>query len=600
MPWDVVSESTRGLEIVTSRERRGVSLSWQVTALVALVTVPLLLSLGYVAVARNRTALTIDAQHLHAALAGRVRGDVETELERARTVLSTVAEVLATERLTDDDARFALATANLRSWGGATAATVYDLEGHKQGSIRLDRDAETGPDTLPRELLTGDALTLGAVTVRRDAVVVPLVVPARTEPQEPARFYLYAELDLERLRAMLAELGEAPPLRDRGAVWLVDSSRRVVLHAELARVGQTIDEGGLGAALRGTPSFKQQLAVTTDFDAPEGRMMAALSAIPVAGWATVVQEPAAHAYQTLGALQLAIGAAVALAVLISLLAGLWGARRVVRPLDVLVSATQRLSRRQWGAVTGALATRADEVGGLARAMDEMSKALETSERELVSETRAKTALSRYLPADVVELVVKDPARLALGGERRLVTVLFADVVGFTRLAEALAPEATVAVLNEYFALATEIVHRHRGIVDKYLGDCVMAVWGVPERREDDARQALEAAEALRRWVEAANRRWRAKYGVEVQLAMGLNTGLVVAGNVGSARRLEYTVVGDAVNVAARLEASAAPGQILVSAETRAAVGEGSTLVELGERHLRGRTKAMTVFEVRSS
>jgi len=179
-------------------------------------------------------------------------------------------------------------------------------------------------------------------------------------------------------------------------------------------------------------------------------------------------------------------------------------------------------------------------------------------------------------------------------------VLFADVVGFTRLAEALAPEATVAVLNEYFALATEIVHHHRGIVDKYLGDCVMAVWGVPEQRADDAQQALEAAEALRRWVEAANRRWRHRYGVEVQLAIGVNTGLVVAGNVGSERRLEYTVVGDAVNVAARLEASAAPGQILVSQETRAAAGSSPSLVELGERHLRGRTKAMTVFEVRTT
>ncbi len=585
---------------MTTKKRRGVSLSWQVTALVAVVTVPLLLLLGYVAVARNRAALTIDAQHLHAALAARVRGEVEIELERSRAALSTVAEVLATNRLSDDDARFALATAHLRNWGGAKAATVYDLEGKKQGSIRLDRDVETGPEVLPPALRSGDALRLGEVLVRAGAPVLPLVVPAHAEPGEPITFYLYAELDLDRLRKTLTELGEAPPLRDRDAVYLIDSNRRVVLHAAAEQVGRPIDESGLGEALKGTPSFRQQLSVTTDFDSGEGRMMAALSAIPAYGWAAVAQEPARHAYETLGALQLAIGGAVALAVLISLLAGVWGARRVVRPLDLLVSATERLSRRQWGAATSTLSDRGDEVGGLARAMDEMSKALEVSERDLVSETRARTALSRYLPADVVELVVKEPARLALGGERRLVTVLFADVVGFTRLAEALAPEATVAVLNEYFALATEIVHHHRGIVDKYLGDCVMAVWGVPEQRADDAQQALEAAEALRRWVEAANRRWRHRYGVEVQLAIGVNTGLVVAGNVGSERRLEYTVVGDAVNVAARLEASAAPGQILVSQETRAAAGSSPSLVELGERHLRGRTKAMTVFEVRTT
>jgi class 3 adenylate cyclase len=383
-------------------------------------------------------------------------------------------------------------------------------------------------------------------------------------------------------------------------VAIIDARRRYVLHPEIAKIGASIDATGLGSALGGAPSFRQRLSVATDFDEGDERMMGALSTIPSLGWAVVVKEPERHAYRTLHALRLAIAVAVLLAVGVSLLAGVFGGRRVVRPLEALVQVTQRLGRREWGAVPSALSDRGDEVGGLARAVDEMSSALEVSERELVQQTRARAALARYLPADVVDLVVKDPTRLGLGGERRLVTVLFADVVGFTRLAEVLAPEATVAVLNEYFALATEIVQRHHGIVDKFLGDCVMAVWGVPEHRDDDAKRALEAAQALRRWVEAANRRWREKYGVEVQLAMGLNTGLVVAGNVGSERRLEYTVVGDAVNVAARLEASAAPGQILVSQETRAASGAPSTLVELGERHLRGRTKAMTVFEVRTT
>lgn len=584
---------------MTTASQRRSSLSWQVAGLVAGVTIPLLLLLGYVAIARNRSALTIDAQHLHAALAGRVRGELEMELERARAALATVAEVLATDRLDDDDVRFAIATAHLRSWGGSRVATVYDLEGRRQGSIRLASDVAAGPEQLPPSLRSGRALEAGTPLVRDGAVVLPLVVPARADAEQAPRFFVYAELDLARVRALLEALGEAPPLRNREAVFVIDTDRRVVLHADGRRVGTSLEHDGLTLALGGAPSFRQALAVSTEFDAGSERMLAALSTLPAFGWAVVVEEPAAHAYVTLRGLEVAVGLAVALAVLVSVLAGLWGARRLVRPLTSLVEATSRLARREWERVGPEIVQRADEVGGLARAIDTMSTELERSEGELVTQTRVRAALSRYLPADVVELVVKDPSRFGLGGERRLVTVLFADVVGFTRLAEALPPETIVTVLNEYFTLATEIVHRHHGMVDKFLGDCVMAVWGVPSQHPDDAKQALQAAEALRRWVEVANRRWRAKFGVEVELAMGVNTGLVVAGNVGSERRLEYTVIGDAVNVAARLEASAAPGQILVSQTTRQAIGETPSLIELGERHLRGRTMPTTVFEVRT-
>lgn len=585
--------------MTTVSQQRRLSLSWQVAGLVAGVTIPLLLLLGYVAVARNRSALTIDAQHLHAALAGRVSEALEQELERARASLATVAEVLATDRLDDDDVRFAIATAHLRSWGGSQLATVYDLEGRRQGSIRLSAEAAPGPERLPPTLRSGRVLEVGAPIVRGRAVVLPLVVPARVDAERTPSFFVYAELELARVHELLEALGEAPPLRSRDAVFVIDAERRVVLHADAPRIGTSLEHDGLTVALGGAPSFRQALAVSTEFDRGPERMLAALSTLPAFGWAVVVEEPAAHAYATLRALELAVGLAVGVAVLISLLAGVWGARRLVRPLTALVEATGRLARREWTRVGPEIVRRADEVGGLARAIDTMSTELERSERELVTQTRVRTALSRYLPADVVDLVVKDPSRFGLGGERRLVTVLFADVVGFTRLAEALPPETIVTVLNEYFTLATEIVHRHHGMVDKFLGDCVMAVWGVPTQHDDDAQQALAAAEALRRWVEVANRRWRAKYGVEVQLAMGVNTGLVVAGNVGSERRLEYTVIGDAVNVAARLEASAAPGQILVSQTTRQAIGARASLIELGERHLRGRTKPTTVFEVRS-
>jgi len=207
-------------------------------------------------------------------------------------------------------------------------------------------------------------------------------------------------------------------------------------------------------------------------------------------------------------------------------------------------------------------------------------------------------LSRYLSPGVVEEVLRDPSALPVAGERREVTVLFADVVDFTGLAQALSPEDAVALLNELFTLATDVVERHGGIIDKFIGDCVMAVWGAPRARPDDALQAVVAAEELRRWVQSANAAWRARWKVEVRLGIGVHTGPAVAGNVGSPRRLDYTVIGDTVNVAARLEAVAMPGQILLSAETYRALGGAlGPLPAFGERVLRGRSSPTQLHEV---
>lgn len=332
-------------------------MSWQVTGLVAAVTIPLLLLLGGFAVVKNRRALTIDAQHLHAALAGEVRQEIEQSLERSRASLSQVAEVLATDRLTDDDARFALATAVLRAWGGASAVTVYDLEGRRQGAIRVSADAPAGPEQLEPSLLGAKDFSPGTIALRDGAPFLPLVVPARVEPGQAPGFLVYAELDVSRLSALLRSLGEAPPLRDPNAVYVIDATQRVVLHADSARLGKPVD--GLNAALSGAPSFRQGLAVTTDFEQAGAPMMGALVTLPSYGWAAVVQEPAAHAYATLLSLEVAVALAVLLGAVLAIGAGILGARRVVRPLTSLIGSAALIARRQWSRTSSAVSTRGD-------------------------------------------------------------------------------------------------------------------------------------------------------------------------------------------------------------------------------------------------
>ena len=230
-------------------------------------------------------------------------------------------------------------------------------------------------------------------------------------------------------------------------------------------------------------------------------------------------------------------------------------------------------------------------------MNQAATDLQASEVRIRKEEAIRADLGRYLPAELVDKVVKREQDMGLGGARREITVLFADVVAFTPLTQQLEPEVTVQILNELFTIMTDIVFRHDGTVDKFIGDCVMAMWGAPTEEPDHAARALEAAEEIVSWLEIGNANWKKKYGVTIQIAVGINSGEAVVGNIGSKTRMEYTAIGDAVNVAARLEAIARPQQILLTEQTKEAAGEGFSYTEIGERTLAGHETPTRLFEL---
>jgi class 3 adenylate cyclase/tetratricopeptide (TPR) repeat protein len=173
-------------------------------------------------------------------------------------------------------------------------------------------------------------------------------------------------------------------------------------------------------------------------------------------------------------------------------------------------------------------------------------------------------LQSYIPKQLA-----DKMRLSgqIEGEQRQVTVLFADISGFTSLSERLDPEVVASLVNDCLKELAQAVYQHEGMVDKFVGDCIMAVFGAPVALEDDAERALRAALSMRENLQAINRRWAEKLGAPLDLHIGVNTGMVIAGNVGSDLRMSYTVLGDTVNVAARLRDAAKGGQIFVSQKT---------------------------------
>jgi class 3 adenylate cyclase len=212
-------------------------------------------------------------------------------------------------------------------------------------------------------------------------------------------------------------------------------------------------------------------------------------------------------------------------------------------------------------------------------------------RELEEQTR--DLLERYLPSQVAQYLIDNPARTSLGGDRREVTVLFADLRGFTALAEGLPPERLIEVINGYLALATEVILAHGGVLDKFMGDAVMALYNAPLDQPDHALRAVKTAFALRDRLE------HGRIEPALHFGFGVNTGDAVVGNVGSEALMNYTAIGDAVNLAFRLQEQARPQQILMSRATYDRVRNAVEARSLGRMRLRRRAKEPEVYEALS-
>ena len=281
---------------------------------------------------------------------------------------------------------------------------------------------------------------------------------------------------------------------------------------------------------------------------------------------------------TLAGLAAAVVAALALA------------RSLSRPVQRLAEHTRRIAAGDYE--TRLDLRRRDELGQLADAFNAMSAGL--AERD-----RVRDLLDKNVSPEVAAQLVRQGA--ALGGEEREVTVLFCDLRGFTPLSEGLAPRELVTLLNRYLDRMSAAIEAQGGVIDKYIGDEIMALFGAPVAAPDSADRAVRAALAMREALAGLNRELAAEGRPPLAFGVGINTAHVVAGNIGSHRRLNYSVIGDGVNLAARLQTLTRriefAADILVSEPTRAALAGRYVLRDLGETEVKGKSRAVRVHAV---
>ena len=215
-------------------------------------------------------------------------------------------------------------------------------------------------------------------------------------------------------------------------------------------------------------------------------------------------------------------------------------------------------------------------------------------------SKVKNTFKRYVSKQVVDELLGDEGKLNLGGEQREVTILFTDIRGFTSMSEKMEPERVVTTLNEYFSDMIDIVFKHNGTLDKIIGDELMVLYGAPIKGEKDTQRAVETAVEMQRKINELNKERHKRNEPPILVGAGINKGLVVSGNIGSRDLMDYTVIGDTVNVASRLCAAAGPGEIMVSDSVYKTTKKSFFYEKLNPIKVKGKEKKIPVFLIKDN
>ncbi len=535
------------------------------------------LVLAALTVSIQRRGLEAAERELELAAIDQASSSVEGVFAAAEEAVAAAAAILADDRLRDEDAKLDLARRALARAEAVRGVAVFDALGAYVGAIARQEDAvfqRTMPEgarvATPRWIVEGGRATRH---------VAPLIADGATTG------WLVADFDQDLLARRLEDVSRARFARPDRLV-LVDGVRR----------SSGVDHPLVARARRGDALPATAMAMTSSYTSVSGEaMVGSLRGMPSRGLALVVERPEAEAFRTLSTTRRALMALAAAVALVAGGIGLLLGRRAARPIEQLSQLARAYGKRRFEAKSEVRT--GDELESLGEDLERMAGALLGSEAEIARRAAVEAGLARYLPAELAAAVARGEADFALGGRRKRVTVLFADVAAFTSFAERTSPERVVGLLNELFAMLSEVVFTNGGMVDKFLGDCVMAVFGVGDTTRDHVADALRAASAMHRFVGSSAALFEAAYGFAPQLGIGVATGEALLGNLGSDTRMEFTVVGDTVNVASRLEGLALPKQTLVTPEVAAASPGGVELASLGTHVLRGKAAPVEIFEV---
>lgn len=470
-----------------------------------------------------------------------VEGEIHEETERGRTMLGRLADRISMDlaRRRPDEARVLLREVQHVD-PRFLELTIFDHQGqHVLASSTADRAEPPSRIGMSYALEGRPFVSDAYVSPVFDRYVLYLAVPLLGSVRQ-IEGVVTARWDLQNdLAALLA----VSRFNRTGRMMLVDGEGRVIAHPEAARIREDISsypavlEARLGRA---------GWLIAPDRDG-EPRLIACrpVPSPATAGgkpWVLISEERAADALAAVHQLWDDLAVGVSVVVILCLVVAAHAAVSLRRPLERLLSFVRAV---QGGDLTQRVALPGrDEISRLATALNQMAEGLQDRER-------VKEVFGRYVTTQVSQEILK--GETSLGGQQRRVTLLFSDIRNFTLMAESMSPEQVVSFLNEYFTEMVEAVFKQQAVLDKFIGDGMMAVFGGLDETPDHARQAVRAALRMKALLAKINGERAVLGQPAIAIGIGIHTDDVIVGNIGSRKRLEYTAIGDGVNTCSRVE-----------------------------------------------
>ncbi len=429
-----------------------------------------------------------------------------------------------------------------------------------------------------RAAMTGKGQQWTMVDILPSGFEPAAVVSTRLEQHGRLQGVLMVTLNLARLASFLATLDVART----GAAVIIDDKETVIATSLPRMKSASLAEntGSLGLALNS--ASKGPISADGTVATPDGPFYATATPLDFNGWRLLTAIPrSAFTAEIDRNTRRLLAVVILLAVFDAILAAVFAHLAFARPIQRIAGELRHFESFALGKVR--------HIPTPLRELDDLSAALKRMAGSL-------KAFGLYVPADIVRSLIQQGVDPKPGGELREITVLFADLPGFTKLTETYGADVA-PFLTEFLTLATKAIHCEGGTVDKFIGDCIMGLWNAPLPEAQHALRACRAAETIRRAMRALPRPDGRQSAPSIRI--GINSGVALIGNVGSAERLSYTAIGDVVNVASRLETlcKTFEVEILISEATRAHCGKAIMVRPLGATAIRGRAEALQIFEL---
>lgn len=543
-----------------------------------------LTALSYRTQAIQRASLAETERALEGAVVRQASSALSDELDRVASATLRVASLISDARVSDPELRLTLARDVVSAEARLERLAVYTADGALVFSAGV-AGGDPAPERMSQQSITNDA----GWSVEHRSASSRFFYLAHVERAGKLTGHVVSWVDASFLQSRLETL----------SLEHFDSARRLALVDQKMRlIAGQLPSDTVTAAVRASGIHAdvsdKPVEVTRSFSDRGVATVGTVLPLPDFAAVLVTARPESEAFISLGKARREFAVTLGVSAVVALALAWFLASSTTKPIARLVELCRAYGSRNFQ--ERAQVRTGDELEALGHSLEEMADGLQASELEIERRAHVEAGLSRYMPEAVASAIARGETEVQLGGVRKDISVLFADVVGFTSFAEGAPPEQVSALLNELFGLLSETVFRHGGVVDKFMGDCVMALFGATHDTGDHPSAALACAEDMHRFVEAQRDSWKERYGFQVRLGIGCATGAAVVGNLGSERRLEFTAVGDPVNVASRLESLARPGQTLCTSDT-AMRAPGFPTRSRGLHPLRGKSEAIEVFEL---